>query len=121
LAEAWNGSTWSIQGTPDRPGAADALNGVSCASPNACVAAGRARTFAAGRPFDRTLAEGWDGTGWTIQATRDRTPVSPRFDPSPPPGSSLAAVSCPAAAYCVAVGSFVADDLTEHPLAERGP
>ena len=40
LAERWNGTAWSIQTTPNPPGApVSLLNGVSCASATACTAA----------------------------------------------------------------------------------
>jgi len=42
LAEAWNGTSWSVQATPDPGGAVDGyLQGVSCTSPrSSCAAAG---------------------------------------------------------------------------------
>jgi hypothetical protein len=41
LAEAWNGTSWSVQSTPNPAEAtASYLNGVSCTSSSACVAVG---------------------------------------------------------------------------------
>jgi hypothetical protein len=40
LAEAWNGTTWSIQTTPDPTDGNNALLGVSCLSASSCTAAG---------------------------------------------------------------------------------
>ena len=58
LAERWNGSTWSIQTTPNPTGApVSLLNGVSCASATACTAAGGYNNGTAGV----TLAERWSG------------------------------------------------------------
>ena len=64
LAEAWNGTSWTIQSTPVPAGSTTSqLNGVSCTSASACIAVGsftKASTT-------RTLAEAWNGTSWTIQ------------------------------------------------------
>jgi hypothetical protein len=40
LAERWDGARWAIEPTPDAPGAADVLTGISCTSPRACTAVG---------------------------------------------------------------------------------
>lgn len=39
IAEAWNGSTWNLQKTPDPGGASSSLNSVSCPS-STCIAVG---------------------------------------------------------------------------------
>jgi hypothetical protein len=67
-AEAWNGTKWLVQKTPEPSGAtAASLAGVSCSSPpGTCVAVG-SYTTSAGVPV--TLAEGWNGTKWSVQAT----------------------------------------------------
>jgi hypothetical protein len=55
LAEGWNGSTWAVQATPNPSGSATSnLNGVSCTSASACIAAGYWNNSA---NFQRTLAE----------------------------------------------------------------
>jgi hypothetical protein len=41
LAEAWNGTSWTLTPTPDVTSSADALHGVSCAAAQACTAVGR--------------------------------------------------------------------------------
>jgi hypothetical protein len=61
---------------------------VSCSAPDACTAAGSYTI-----ETQLTLAERWDGTAWTIQAT-----------PNPDGGGEFTAVSCPSAAACTAVG-----------------
>jgi hypothetical protein len=87
LAEAWDGTSWTIQTTPDPSGASSTvLNGVSCASATACVAVG-SYTSSAGTVLG--LAETWNGTSWTIQN---------------PGGGGLSSVSCTSARACVAVG-----------------
>jgi hypothetical protein len=92
LAERWNGTQWSIQATPNPPPGNGFLNGVSCTSASSCTATGAAN---ANTPNATTLAERWDGTRWSIQAT-----------PNPPPGNGfLNGVSCTTAAACIAVGT----------------
>jgi hypothetical protein len=95
LAEAWNGSRWSIQATPSPPGGVDsALGPVSCTSASACTAVGGYSTSGHAVLF----AERWDGARWTVQAI-----------PSPSPGTSFAVLSglaCTSATACTAVGGY---------------
>jgi hypothetical protein len=99
LAEAWNGHAWTIQATPNPPGpaAVSQLNGVSCSSATACSAVGFFQNSAS---TDLTLAEGWNGTAWSIQPTPNPA------DADSFPGSVLSAISCSSAAACMAVGSY---------------
>ena len=97
LAERWNGTSWSIQPTPNPSWAnTSQLNAVSCPAVNDCIAVGTAAHIAVGTTPNETLAERWDGRSWSIQNT-----------PSPPlgRGGSFSAVSCPTATACTAVGS----------------
>ena len=97
LAERWNGTRWRIQATPSRAGAAGSgLSGVSCSSARACTAVGSSSTSGS----ERTLAEGWNGTRWRIQATPD---------PAGAIRSGLSAVSCSAPGACTAVGADFAE------------
>jgi hypothetical protein len=93
LAEAWNGSAWAIQPTPDLAGfAKNSLASVSCGTASACMAVG----MSAGRQARTVLAESWNGSTWNLQ-------------PAPaPPGevSELSGVSCPSATDCMAVGYY---------------
>jgi hypothetical protein len=88
LAEAWNGSSWSIQPTPN-PSSSGVLRAVSCTSASACSAVG---DDTAGN----TLAEAWNGTSWSIQSTPNPTGAN---------ASVLYGLSCTAATACTAVGS----------------
>ena len=93
LAERFNGTNWTIQGTPNPAGATGSfLLSVSCHAKNACTAVGFAR-HGGGQV---TLAEHWNGKSWKLQHT-----------PNPPHASSieLNAVSCASASSCQAVGS----------------
>ncbi len=42
LAETWNGTSWSIQPTPNPAATGNMLNGVSCVTAGPCVAVGSA-------------------------------------------------------------------------------
>ncbi len=85
LAERWNGSTWSVQSTPNGGANDNNLESVSCTTSNACSAVG---AFGSS-----TLAEGWNGTEWMIQST-----------PNPESNSDLRGVSCTTATFCMAAG-----------------
>lgn len=89
---------WRPQPLAD-PGAAGSyiLDDVSCSASNACTAVGS--SYSPGNPNPQTsLAERWDGTSWTVQAT-----------PNPPgvTDASLLRVSCPTATTCVALGETI--------------
>ncbi len=88
LAEAWDGTSWSIQATPT-PSGGGQLNDVSCTSATACIAVGYSYTSTTA-----TLAEAWDGTSWSIHSV-----------PSPPAGGFLSGVSCASPSDCAAVGN----------------
>ena len=104
LAEVWNGTTWSIQPTPDQPGSIeDVLQGVSCTSASACAAVGYYRnqdTY----PRRYSLAESWNGSSWSIQPTPHQNTSVDRV---------LHAVSCTSASACTAVGSVGYQTLAE--------
>jgi hypothetical protein len=96
LAEAWDGTAWTIQPTSVPTNAKNInLVGVSCPSATACIAVGWYIDTSTGNQIALPLAEAWDGTAWTVQ-------------PVPPPiGSNhgtLSGVSCTAATTCTASG-----------------
>ena len=94
LAERWNGTSWSIQPTPNPPGGGWFLGAVSCTSPSACTAVG-GRLVPPGNPGG-TLAERWNGHTWSIQPTPN------------PPGHGvklLNSVACTSRSSCMAVGN----------------
>jgi hypothetical protein len=96
LAEKWNGTAWSVQSTPNPTGATESrLHGVSCANATTCVATGYLVNSAG---VDATLAEGWNGTNWSIEST-----------PNPPQviRSTFNSVSCASTTSCAAVGYSV--------------
>jgi hypothetical protein len=96
LAEAWNGTTWAIQPTPNPRSSKGTrilllgLSGISCTAAAACTAVGGYSYLG----DYLTLAEGWNGRRWAIEPTPN---VS---------GSTLSSVSCTAATACTAVGGL---------------
>jgi hypothetical protein len=100
LAESWNGTTWSIQSTPNPTGGSkNLLQGVSCSSSTACTAVGQ---YVNSSGTYVTLAERWNGTEWSLQPL----PSSVAADESDRYGSSdLYGISCSSSIQCVAVGS----------------
>ena len=100
--------TWTVQPTPTPAQGVDGLFlAVSCVSSSDCTAVG-GYTSNAG-PV--TLAEHWDGTRWSVQATPNLTGAS---------FSTLEAVSCPTASDCTAVGEYdINHGTTSLPLAEH--
>jgi hypothetical protein len=100
-------SEWSLQAAPTPAGAkASSLAGVSCASSKSCVAVG---SYTNSSGTEVTLAEGWNGTEWSLQTTP--TPAGAK-------ASSLAGVSCVSSKSCVAVGSYMNSSGTAVALAE---
>jgi hypothetical protein len=83
LAETWNGSSWTIQSTPNYS-AYSGLSGVSCTSATACTAVGPG-----------AMAVRWNGTTWSQQ-----TFAKPQQGTIP----DLFKVSCTSATTCTAVG-----------------
>ena len=101
LAEGWNGSSWTAQHAA-MPAAAvpNSLNAVSCISSAFCEAVGTATD---GSGYTISLAEGWNGTAWTIQATPDPAEATSGTR------ADMHGVSCVSATFCEAVGSSSAD------------
>jgi len=110
LAERYQDGTWTIQPTPNPPGAsASYLTGVSCPTQLTCTAVGYSITGGASGGTTTTLAERYQDGTWTIQPT-----------PNPPGASSsyLSGVSCASSMVCTAVGQAVIGGTTTT-LAER--
>jgi hypothetical protein len=85
LAEAWNGTRWSIQSIVNAPSGAG-LSRVSCSAASACTAVSGG-----------TLVERWNGSAWSSQTVAIPTgATSTQFD----------GVACTGASRCVAVGQW---------------
>jgi hypothetical protein len=108
LALAWSGTSWSLESVASPTGARSSyLGGVSCSGTSACTAVG---SYVDSTGVQRPLAERWDGTAWTVQATPTAAGVQ---------SSELAAVSCSSAGACTAVGDDQSSRGLLAPLAER--
>lgn len=105
VVDRLHGTRWSMQRTPNLGGRTSQLNHVSCATTNACVAVGSQGSARS------TLAEGWNGSRWTIQATDN---LLGNGGPS-----ELNGVSCTSSRACTAVGSFTNSASTTATLVER--
>jgi hypothetical protein len=106
LAERWNGTAWTVESTPNPAGGSnDALAGVSCGAPGACVAVGG---YYNGHG-NTVLAETWNGTAWTIATV----PL-----PAGALGGDLDGVSCTSASACTAVGDYANSGNADVALAE---
>jgi hypothetical protein len=106
LVEHWNGRRWTVMtGTPS-PSNEDALNGVSCPSPDDCFAVGSVAFVSVPtdppsplRSTQRSLIEHWNGHGaWSVMLGT----------PSPSDHTVLASVSCANAKSCFAAGFWSA-------------
>lgn len=94
LAERWNGSGWTVQPTPNPAGASRSfLLSVSCPTGTSCTAVGE---YTASSGHQLTLAEHWNGSTWSLTATKN--PAGSTTD-------TLKSVSCASTSSCMAVGS----------------
>jgi hypothetical protein len=101
----WDGSTWTIVPSPNRPapsGGAQVLSSVTCITSTNCFAVGNAHIGNNADTVNRdvTLVEHWNGTSWKIV-------------PSPNPvrtGSFLQGVACTASTSCFATGYYAQSD-----------
>jgi hypothetical protein len=95
LVEIWKGGTWTTQPPATIIGArASTLSGAACASTTVCTAVG---TYVNSSGATVSLAERWNGSTWTTQAT----PM-----PAGAKATSLSGVSCPTTTACTAVGNY---------------
>jgi hypothetical protein len=93
VVEHWNGTKWLMQALPHVAGDS-VLADVSCPAAATCTAVGWTTKGIAQTPI---LAERWNGSHWAVQPA-----------PNPPGDEGTAAgLSCPTAATCTAVGSYV--------------
>lgn len=91
--------------TPASAGTVQAdVEGVSCSAPSACTAVG---TYDENEVRLLPLVMRWNGKVWERQSV----------PPGAPNGSALNAVSCPSAAYCLAVGEVYQGSTLPQPVA----
>jgi len=104
LAEAWDGTAWSLQAMPT-PGTSSSLASIACPTSGLCEAVGTQDNGTA------TLAEAWDGSAWTVQSTPDAAGAV---------SSTLLGVACSGTSSCTAVGTSATRVPTpSHALAEQ--
>ena len=94
LAEAWDGTSWTIVPVPSTTSYINDLLKVACSSASACTAVGNQRAQGG---HDQTLTASWDGTAWAIV---------PSPDSSATQANDLYDVSCLTPTNCTAVGSY---------------
>lgn len=100
LVETWNGTNWSEGSLPALPENSGLLSSVSCTSSTSCMSVGQTYICA---PIEQgggtsivcgadgeAVAENWNGTSWTIDAT---------------PDGDLGSVSCTGPTSCVGTGA----------------
>lgn len=105
LIEQWDGSSWSVQASPNPPGGSENLLwSVSCVSSSSCVAVGESRQ--ANHSKDAFI-ERWNGSTWSIDA-------------SPTLSGGLRGISCTAETACMAVGGTEGHGTEGHPAASSG-
>ncbi len=96
LMESWDGTSWTIDPSPNQGTGYNDVGAVSCTGSSNCVAVGSSNDTPSGTPSaNETLIESWDGTSWTL------TP-SPSLHST---DNGLAAVSCSGPSTCSAVGT----------------
>jgi hypothetical protein len=98
MAETWNGTSWTLQPTPNPPGVDSSLSAVSCLSPTACMAVG---SYGNSSEVDKAFTEFWNGKTWALVPFTDKF-----YD------VFLTGVSCPSASFCLAVGQANRTDLS---------
>jgi hypothetical protein len=102
LAEQWEGTKWTIVPTPTHIGVNWAvLSGVSCLSPQLCMAVGGFITNSV-TGQEQPLSEVLGPNGWS---------VVPTPNPQAENGSSLDNVACTAANMCEATGEYAYADV----------
>jgi hypothetical protein len=84
---------WSVVPSPSPSATGNWLSAASCVSATVCMAVGFKSTSSTQNDY-ATLAESWDGTGWSVVPS-----------PSRGPRSNLNGVSCISAASCTAAGT----------------
>jgi hypothetical protein len=97
FTELWNGKTWAIKAAPSPGGDNSSLIGVSCITAQYCVAVG----FSIIGSNNNAYSEVWNGKTWAVRLTPRRSGTT---------YSSLGAVSCRSATFCLAVGDYQVND-----------
>ncbi len=95
LIESFDGTHWTRQASLNAAGAGtSSLGGVSCVSPNSCLAVGSSGSLG---NWGRRLAERWNGSSWSIE----NTPA-----PAAATSSAFGGIACASASNCTVVGAW---------------
>jgi hypothetical protein len=97
-AQAATDPTWTVANSANVTLTGGSIESVSCSAASACTAVGSDHNTSG---VDVTLAERWNGTAWQREAT-----PNPAGDTTSSVAPTLTGVSCPTAAFCVAVGNY---------------
>src|ERR1700678_4480626 len=97
-AQAATDPSWTVANSANVTLTGGSIESVSCSAASACTAVGSDHNTSG---VDVTLAERWNGTAWQREAT-----PNPAGDTTSSVAPTLTGVSCPTAAFCVAVGSY---------------
>ena len=96
LVEAWNGTSWSIQTTPNPVGATETrLKGVSCKELTACIAVG----YSGSGSSSSLVAIRGNSGAWSLQSVPLPSGVGAI-------GGELTGVECTSTTSCMAVGRY---------------
>jgi hypothetical protein len=116
VLERWNGSSWAQQSAAVPSGGSGAtLGSVSCLAVSECTVVG---SYVLGG-HTVPLAERWNGSSWSVQATTDPSGViEEESSTGSAPVGKLEGVSCSSAAACTAFGSYRNAAQKTQPLAE---
>jgi hypothetical protein len=96
LTERWDGSSWTIASSPDRPPteAFNILTGVACLSGSECWSVGH---YSGDGLTDQTLMQYWNGVSWVIV---------PSVNTNVNDWDDLSAITCSSSSDCWAVGEY---------------
>ncbi len=116
LAEAWDGTQWTVEPSQNGSSYVNQPNGVACVSDASCETVGY---FTSSNGPAQTLSEAWDGTQWSLTPGANLTNGD----------EILAAVSCNQddqnVPRCAAVGNYasigITPSITEEWQPSRGP
>ena len=103
LAEAWDGTSWSVEATPLPSGlTSGTLSAISCSSTTNCIAVGNSG--------QTMIAEQWNGSAWS---------PSTIANPGGESDVTLTGVSCVSDTDCTAAGWFMNSSTTAGLVAEH--
>lgn len=71
LVESWDGTSWTVDASPNVGASTNWLTSVSCLSTTWCEAVGFSQSTSSSP--QRTLVENWNGTTWTVHASPNKS------------------------------------------------